>query len=501
MTDDLATAALLGTDRSPASPTTTDPVLAAAAAGLPERDDPATRLLDAAALAATARRATGSQVIAGPPPPPAPDETLPVCGAAAAAHLRALLAGGTEAVDLLALWLSTAAVRGLRIPPALVVPVLEAVAAEPGGRPGLRADALVAAGERGRWLAAQHPTWRALLPAPAPVDTGTVDGDDPAWRHGDAAERAAWLDRARTADPATARALVAEAWRSAGAQERATLVRALRSRLSPDDEPFLDAALADRSVAVRAAAVGVLAHLPSSAFVARCAERALTSVTITRRMLRDHLTVELPEPEPDDPFAAPALGAGAKAALLTRLVEVTPLSAWDRLGRDPGALAQLAAAADAGPLLDGWTAAAEREHDPRWARALLRASPGRSAQAAATLGAVLDPGDRADVVRAVTATVGATSAGQAAVAGLVQGMSGPWSEPLTVAVAEWAARQSAVWGIAGVLRRLGHDAEPTARTEALLRAVAGRAGPHVAPSLTRAADLVHERRTILEELT
>ncbi|WP_200829858.1 DUF5691 domain-containing protein, partial [Cellulomonas algicola] len=64
MSDDLATAALLGTDRSPAPPTTTDPVLADAAAGLPERDDPATRLLDAAALAATARRATGSQVVA-----------------------------------------------------------------------------------------------------------------------------------------------------------------------------------------------------------------------------------------------------------------------------------------------------------------------------------------------------------------------------------------------------------------------------------------------------
>src|SRR5262249_48679905 len=50
--------------------------------------------------------------------------------------------------------------------------------------------------------------------------------------------------------------------------------------LCPEDEPFLEAALGDRSKLVRAAAAALLARLPQSALAARVQERAAASVTV-----------------------------------------------------------------------------------------------------------------------------------------------------------------------------------------------------------------------------
>jgi len=79
-----------------------------------------------------------------------------VCSAGAAAVLRRVL---DEQEALLPEWLSLAAARGLRAPPAVLPRLLEA-----GRRSiALRADLARVAGRRGVWLAAQNTAWSYLL--------------------------------------------------------------------------------------------------------------------------------------------------------------------------------------------------------------------------------------------------------------------------------------------------------------------------------------------------
>ncbi|GIG19810.1 hypothetical protein Cch01nite_05340 [Cellulomonas chitinilytica] len=516
MSADLTTAALLGTDRNPGPHPVGDELLAAALSRLPAREDPATALLDVAALAAVARRASTSGTEAGTVRAPAPTETRQLCAPAAAARLRGLLAAGKESWDLLELWLATAAGNGLRVPPGVLVPLLDAAAAA-GDRDGLRTAALAVSGERGRWITPQNPAWHGLVAAPRPGVDAIVTDDDPTWVHGTADERAAWLSAARSLDPAGARSLVAGAWAKANANERATFARALEVGVTPDDEELLASALSDRSVAVRTAAVRTLAHLPSSAFVRHCTDRALACVTVSRTLLREHLVMELPEPEKGDPFAAPysspkavavtqmlglPAGVGAKADLLTRLVEVVPLSAWTaHLGKEPRTLVQLAIAANARPLLQGWAVATEREHDAAWAHALLVLVGARSISA--DLARILPPEAQLDVFRATVSAAPAGYEGHPAVAAYLAQLPAPWTDDLTAQVATWVGGQPSEksWTPIHTSEQLGLAAPPTARSESVIRAAAARAAENVSRALTRAADAVHQRRTIIEELT
>jgi hypothetical protein len=139
---------------------------------------------------------------------------------------------------------------------------------------------------------------------------------------------------------------------------------------------------------------------------------------------------------------------GSGPDLLARLLAAAPLAQWPRLlGADPATLAGLPV--DGGFAVEvhaGWRAAAVRQADPEWARALLAAGPApdqtkRPVEAWTTdaeLAAVLPLPDRLDRVLAL---LRADPLPQTAVAE-VSRLPAPWPEVLARAVVAHLSRVS-----------------------------------------------------------
>ncbi|MFI0739615.1 DUF5691 domain-containing protein [Streptomyces sp. NPDC021100] len=462
--DDLVTAALIGTGRrgTPAGPR--------------PGQDPALALLDAAALHTVRRRAAALPVAAGRRPEPAPPDPRPPLPEAARRRLALLLGerGGAgerrrtaapDLVELLPQWLTAANAHGYRPPDVLLPGLLDAARA----RTDLRPEALAFAGPRGRWLARLNPQWAYVLrsrpPGSAAASSGTpdadgLDGSRRVWREGLFADRLAALTAVRRHDPAAGRELLAGTWTTERAEDRQAFLGALRDGLSPDDEPFLEAALSDRGRSVRALAAELLGGLPGSALTARMTARARTCVALDQGVV----VVEAPH-ECDDGMrrdgitAKPPSGRGARSWWLSGIVEATPLSVWPaRLGVSG------AAEAVALPVADGWRPdlhaawcrAAVRQRDAAWARALLgpatappapEGSPGRDP---ARLLTVLPAAERADWVARFVAAHGLSDAFR-----LIGVCAVPWAEPLGRAVVDAleTARDAGgyPWSFSGVM--------------------------------------------------
>ncbi len=159
----------------------------------------------------------------------------------------------------------------------------------------------------------------------------------------------------------------------------------LRAGLHPDDETFLERALADRSRNVRATAAELLSALPGSALAARMAVRAAACVAVDRTRDVPTIVVEAPHEcdaamERDGVVAKAPAGRGERSWWLGQLVEATPLDTWPRRlgGRTPEEIVAL-------PVADGWQdelhaawcRAAVRQRDAAWSRALLGSPPRR----------------------------------------------------------------------------------------------------------------------------
>ncbi|MGW7453901.1 DUF5691 domain-containing protein [Streptomyces sp. NPDC054787] len=385
--EELVGAALLGTDRR----------RGAGPAGSPEA------LLDAAAVHAVRRRAGLRPAPAGPRPEPAPRDPRPAPPEAARRRLAQLLAGRTGAAgrggrrgaapdltELLPQWLAAAGRYGYRAPAALVPALLDAARA----RTDLRPQALALAGTRGLWLARLNPDWRFALRGGAGGGGGMPDVTDRAaverlWQEGLFAERVALLGAVRAHDAAAALELMATTWAAERAEDRLMFLDSLRVGLSHADEPFLEAALDDRSRNVRATAAELLSALPQSALAGRMAERVLACVgpegvtppaECDAGMLRDGVVRQ------------PPAGRGERAWWLGQLVEAAPLSCWrERFGGlGPEEIVALPVAAGEGwteELHAAWCRAAVRQRDPQWSRALLgpAAAPPAAAPGTASL--------------------------------------------------------------------------------------------------------------------
>jgi hypothetical protein len=201
------------------------------------------------------------------------------------------------------------------------------------------------------------------------------------------------------------------------------LIALLSIGLSDADEPFLDAALDDRSAAVRRVAADLLARLPASRRSARMADRLrplvsrtapATAPTAVPSGRTGSLLAGRP-PQPDAAArrdgiedAAPA-GMGVSAWRIVQLVAGTPLSFWeDHLALEPAAAADLVVdlVADEAPEvlagLEVAVAAQAGRADPAWGQAVfarrptsvvLRALPAETAarELAALLGRGLPP--------------------------------------------------------------------------------------------------------------
>ena len=338
---------------------------------------PETRFLLAAAADAVRRAA-------GRPPDPAPDPP-PACDDAGAPAPPAGLAELAVEVcerhgEVLRELCDRLAARGLSLPPA-ALPAAFAAPVSPGRGDNAAAKraVAVAAGPRGRWLAARNPDWAWVTeetPNLFAGDATAAPPDRPAtdFAEGFAADhfgaRLAAFGRWRAADPAAARAAFEEVWKGETAFRRAALLEAMAAGLSPGDEPFLAAARGDRSKAVPAAAEELLLRLTDSA-------HALATRAAADRLLDfadGRLSVTLPPAKGkrltgDDGIdwgllaaTGTAGGRGPRAGRLVRAVASVPPSHWcERFAATPAALIAAADAAEhGGDVLAGLLAAGAR---------------------------------------------------------------------------------------------------------------------------------------------
>ncbi|MFJ5118433.1 DUF5691 domain-containing protein [Kitasatospora sp. NPDC088548] len=527
----LHTPALLGTDRRPlpADPPTGSPAHRTTAQAV-DRTDPATALLELAALAAVRRRAGALPAPATEPPgPPAPEDPRPELPPPAARRLSLLLsnrgAGSSSShalanlAELLPQWLTTARSRGYRPPAALVPALLDAARA----RSELRPDAVALAGPLGRWLAAQNPDWRFVLrtttdPAPA----AELPEDDRLWHEGLFAERVTHLTALRRSDPAAGLALLRSSWPTERAEDRLLFLDALQEGLSLADEPFLEAALGDRSKNVRATAAELLSTLPGTALAHRMAERARTAVRLSER--GTHLLVSPPAAcdaamQRDGIALKSPTGRGERAWWFGEVIAAAPLAVWSgTTGLTPDQLLALrvgdsideTSSSWADDLREAWARAAVRQQDAGWARALLGPAPApgrgtrtgrapRTAGAPAKLLSVLPAAERAAWTAAFVEVHGLGEAFQ-----LLGACATPWTPPLSTAVVAALDRAAASgaypWSHSGVLGMTERALAPGTATA--VEALAASAAPASAwgETFARLAGTLRFREAMLAEL-
>ncbi|MFC8240872.1 DUF5691 domain-containing protein [Streptomyces chartreusis] len=521
--EELVTAALLGTERR------TPP-------GCPPGREAPVALLDAAAVGTVRRRAGLRPARAADRPQPAPEDPRPALPPAAARRLAMLLAdrpgaggGGRrgtapDLVELLPEWLARANDRGLAPPPEVLPALLDAAR----GRTDLRPAALTFAGPRAVWLARLNPDWRFALRATPGGGAALPHLDDPAkvqqlWQEGLFAERVALLSAIRAREPEAARELLVTTWATERAEDRLMFLDSLRMGLGPQDEPFLEQALADRSRNVRATAAELLSALPGSALAGRMAVRAGACVALDHTGDAPTITVEAPHEcdagmERDGVVAKAPAGRGERSWWLGQLVEATPLGTWARRlgGRTPEEIVALPVTDDwQAELHAAWCRAAVRQRDAGWARALL-GSP--SAPEAGGPGAVslaerakllgtLSSDERAEWVAGFIATHGLSEAFQ-----LLGVCTVPWAAPLGRAVVDALniARDagSYPWSFSGVMGLAERCLDPAeaSRLDGLLAVpdepedASPGAGGYWAEAFQRLVTTLRLRAAMIEEL-
>lgn len=522
--EELVTTALLGTDRR-------------TPAGSAPGPDAPSALLDAAAAATVRRRAGLRPGRSVRRPEPAPGDPRPALPPAAARRLTMLLADrpGTPGVgrrgtapdlmELLPQWLATANVRGYAAPPAVLPALLDAAR----GRTDLRPAALRFAGPRALWLARLNTDWRFALRATPGEGASAPGARDPEgirrlWREGLFAERVGLLAALRSREPAAARALLVTTWATERAEDRLMFLDSLRTGLGPDDEPFLEQSLADRSRNVRATAAELLSALPGSALAERMAVRAGACVAVDHTRDTPTITVEAPHEcdagmERDGVVARAPAGRGERSWWIGQLVEAAPLGGWPgRLGgRTPREIVALPVADDwQGELHAAWCRAAVRQRDATWSRALLgepsapeAGGPGAVslAERAKLLG-TLGAAERAEWVAGFIETHGLSEAFQ-----LLGVCAVPWAAPVGRAVADALniARDagSYPWSFSGVMGLAERCLDPSeaSRLDALLALpdepenASPGAGGYWSEAFQRLVTTLHLRARIHSELT
>jgi hypothetical protein len=382
----LAKAALLGTARASEPPATGTPVDAL----IERRTDltPEKKLLLAAGAFAIYRRAgytprrSDALTI-----DVAPDEIRPECSAGAAAVIRDMLA--EFRYELLAEAFTAIAKAGWRLPSTLLTDVLDLE------EPALRDAARPVLGERGQWLATKRSVWSWARDA---RQEPSIEDLRRAWEEGRFEERAAAIQSVRELDPGRAREWIAESWKTETSDARLTLVAVLAHRLSDADEEWLASVSRDRTRAVRAAIVSLLARLPRSATTARLTERAdrLLEWRPAAGGKPGCELVVLPPAEFDAAWdadgwtAKPPKGVGERAHWLVQALSLVDPRHWsERFGQTPAAIARAAIATDwATPVMEGLARAALLHDAGEWLTALgdvwLDAPAPADAQAAAT---------------------------------------------------------------------------------------------------------------------
>jgi hypothetical protein len=303
--------------------------------------------------------------------PECPADPTPIASVAQTATLHQLLAHPDA--PLILEWCRLAATKRVRVAPVLVPSLLDWWARQPNAPEPV----FTVLGTHGPWLAALNPDWNR----PAPHAHIPADADE-RWQTGTTPERTALLLAARRHDPACALELLRSTWSTDGADERRRFVEALTEQRSQADEPFLEAALDDKSKLVRRAAATLLALLPQSRLRARMNERARACIAVetTRGLLKRGPRVSLNPPAhfdqswQRDAIEEPAgSGKGKRAWWLQQILSAADLSVWtETTGLEPAAVLQAIQADDFyEPAFHAIFDAASIRADASWCAALL----------------------------------------------------------------------------------------------------------------------------------
>ncbi|MFV8049094.1 DUF5691 domain-containing protein [Mycobacterium sp. 48b] len=423
----MISAATVGFGAKPFPDGTFDAPVDGSVAAVRDAADPVGSALRVAGLYATARRAGQLPLSIETTTEPAPGETRPLITEAhaflieRALTVRPILDGALDDI----------AAAGLRLPPRLIPVLLR------NQQSGVVSQALWdAIGSGGQWYAIEHhgSGHRALRTVVRAAHAEWPKEAD--YTHGDTAKRLDWLAAARALDPDRARDLVAAHWSSEDAESRAALLAAFASPEHDTDEPFLEAALDDRAVTVRSAAIAVLGGRARSRYLDRMKARAAHIFTVKKSMLGAKIAVQ-PLPGPD----AAAIRDGLSTTKPEAVVARTPISFWGEVfaAVTPEKVARALSDTDQA-VLAALTLSALRGNDPQWAVPLLqRCLP-------ADYGASHDPATAhpaisAEMIRALTNTAETTP-----LLRLAAGLPRPFAAEVCEAV--FGSLAGAGWGTA-----------------------------------------------------
>ena len=224
-------------------------------------------------------------------------------------------------------------------------------------------------GERGPWLAAQHPNWQVLLP----IQEGV-------WETGTLAEQLAWLSQLRRQSPHEARELIAQRQSSASVNEWKQLLSCLQLGLNKEDEPLLAKALHHKRKEIRQLAALLLAYLPKSQFQENLQVFARQLISYDKQLLSQQLSIHLSDTHAEelktftlDQAPVPEGKLGTKTRQLAQLFSLVPLSFWEGLlVMKPESIIQLAIKCKVAEwLIPSWIMSAVHHRDERWAADLL----------------------------------------------------------------------------------------------------------------------------------
>lgn len=389
--------------------------------------DPVGSVLRVAGLYALAQRAGQRPEHVEVGSDPAPPETRPLITDAHAFLIERAL----TARPILDGAVTDIAMAGLRLPPRLIPMLLRLQQSD------VVTQALWdAIGSGGQWYAVEHygRNHRALRQVLHGQSTEWPKESD--YTHGDTAKRLNWLATARTLDPDRARDLVAQHWSSEDAESRAALLAAFASPEHDGDEPFLEAALDDRAVTVRSAAIAVLGGRRRSRYLDRMKARAAQLFSVKKSMLGLKIAVH-PLPGPD----ASAIRDGLSTTKPEAVVARTPIGFWAEVfdAVAPEKVARTLYDTDQA-VLAALTISALRGNDPTWAVPLLqRCLPADYATSYDP--ATAHPAISAEMIRALTQTAQA-----APLVRIVASLPRPFAPD--VAAALFGSLAGAGWGTA-----------------------------------------------------
>ena len=294
-------------------------------------------------------------------------ETLPGCHIRASRRLTTIF--DTRHQDLLSEFLTALAQAKQRIPEEHLPNLLERGARVSNIRPLI----LPVLGETGRWLAAQNPSWVYASPN-VEVWSGLIKQ----WRQGSSSIKQSLLHQLRHMNPERGRQLLESTWRAESSSNRSLFVKGLKIGLSMADEPFLEAALDDRSHTVRRRAAELLACLPPSRLGQRMIVNAagLLKWTPTREhQITVYFPTEIKAQLVHDGVSLPKIKnlSRVRSTQMIDMVGAIPLSHWTDAWQVSADQIIRAALTSRWPrtLTRGFTLAAERQRNVEWALALL----------------------------------------------------------------------------------------------------------------------------------